>query len=234
MLHERARVLEQLQGEQRKVAEEYAAIHEREQSLVTGEEQSLVRAAHYEHMTHLLNGRPRLVCVLHATREKESAFSAVNFHRFERAEAKSGMRTPYDVDTLISNLFDLSQSLSLPEYVAQHLHPYYMSVLRPRNLSHLLMKEERSKNPRLAELVETLKYVPFADERDSREAIFVFCGKRIDCFWKAMHDFYFNFSQLVLGLGGSMRFKAQSVSVSTATSEEETAVGEGFDLAGPE
>ena len=54
------------------------------------------------------------------------------------------MRTPYDVDTLITNLFDLAQNISLPEYVAQHLHPYYMSALRPRNLSPLLMKDERS------------------------------------------------------------------------------------------
>ena len=69
----------------------------------------------------------------------------------------------------------------------------------------------------MAELVETLKYVPFSNSCDFREAVFVFCGKQLDCFWSAMYDFYYTFSKLIMEEGGSMRFKIQAVSVLTTS-----------------
>ena len=121
---------------------------------------------------------------------------------------------------------DANGRYTLPEYVAQHLHPYYAAVLRPLVLGAQI---EKCANPRADELLETLKYVTFNNSIECREALFAFCGKRIDSFWLAVEDFYSNFSAVAQATP-CLRFCVEAIETTTEETEAETQIDPDFDL----
>ena len=88
---------------------------------------------------------------------------------------------------------------------------------------------EKCANPRADELLETLKYVTFNNSIECREALFAFCGKRIDSFWLAVEDFYSNFSAVAQATP-CLRFCVEAIETTTEETEAETQIDPDFDL----